>query len=486
MHEIGDPPVRLSYRGDRERSVLASLSAAGDLRAVIRTRRGNLPGPGEVERGVHDLTPQLPAPARSVLVDGRGRQLLPGTATGEIIEWSLEDAGTPPRYSRTLSVSERPITALEFLLGDLSLAVGDAAGELSVWFEVPERGESGSRRYQRIHTFAARDGAITCIAPSARDRQFLTGSESGRVALHHATSEQTFFDLDSGAGPVTAIACAPKADGFLVAGPHLVNRFALSNPHPEISLQSLFGEVWYEGYPEPDHVWQSTGGTDEFEPKLSMVPLVFGTVKGTIYAMLFALPLAVLAAIYTSEFARPGLRNVVKPAVEIMASLPSVILGFLAGMWLAPLLQHHVIGVAGLLCTVPLAVAGTSWLLHSIPGLHRNMPVYGEFALLITVTAAASAIALAAAPAVERMLFDGGFQHWLKDAEVRYDQRNALVIGFAMGFAVIPLVFTICEDSLFSAPRDLRAGSLALGATQWQTATRVVLPMAVPGLFSAT
>ena len=283
VHEIGDPPVRLSYRRDGERRfVLASLFAGGDLRAVIRTRRGNLLGPGEVERGVHDLTPQLPAPARSVVVDGRGRQLLAGTATGEIIEWSLEDAGTPPRYSRTLSVSEGPITALEFLLGDLSLAVGDAAGELSVWFEVPERGESGSRRYQRIHTFAAQNGAITCIAPSARDRQFLTGSESGRVALHHATSEQTFFDLDSGAGPVTAIACAPKADGFLVARPHLVNRFALSNPHPEISLQSLFGEVWYEGYPGPDHVWQSTGGTDEFEPKLSMVPLVFGTVKGTI------------------------------------------------------------------------------------------------------------------------------------------------------------------------------------------------------------
>ena len=487
VHKVGDPPLRLSYRGDGDsRSVLASISAAGELQAVISAWRRPL-GHGEVVgQGVHDLTPQLPAPPRSVVVDGSGRQLLAGTASGEVIEWSLGEAGTPPRYSRTLSVSEHPVTALEFLLGDLSLAVGDASGGVSVWFEVPEPGESGARRYRRIHTFPARDAAITCIAPSARDRQFLTGSRSGRVALHHATSEQTFFDIDAGEGPVAAMVCAPKADGFLAGGTREVSLFELSNPHPEISLRSLFGKVWYEGYPEPAYVWQSTGGTDEFEPKLSMVPLVFGTVKGTVYALLFALPLAVLAAIYTAEFARPCIRNVVKPAVEIMASLPSVILGFLAGLWLAPLLQHHVIGVAALLCTVPLAVGGTSWLLHSTPGLHRRVPVHAEFAVLTGVTAAGSAIALTAGPALENMLFDGGFQHWLSDAEVRYDQRNALVIGFAMGFAVIPLIFTICEDSLSSVPRDLRAGSLALGATRWQTATRVVLPMAVPGLFSAT
>ena len=488
VHEVGDPPLRLSYRGDgHSRAVLASISAAGELQAVISAWRRSPPGRGEVvDQGVHDLTRQLPAPARSVVVDGPGRQLLAGTASGEIIEWSLEGPRTPPRYSRTLSVSQHPVTALEFLLGDLSLAVGDASGGLSVWFEVPEPGESGARRYRRIHTFPARESAITCIAPSARDRQFLTGSRSGRVALHHATSEQTFFDIDSGAGPVAAIFFAPKADGFLAGGGREVSLFDLSNPHPEISLRSLFGRVWYEGYPGPDYVWQSTGGTDEFEPKLSMVPLIFGTVKGTVYALLFALPLAVLAAIYTAEFARPGIRNVVKPAVEIMASLPSVILGFLAGLWLAPLLQHHVIGVAALLCTVPLAVAGASWLLHSTPGLRRLVPVHAEFAVLTAVTAAGSAVALAAGPALENMLFDGGFQHWLRETGVRYDQRNAIVIGFAMGFAVIPLIFTICEDSLSSVPGDLRAGSLALGATRWQTATRVVLPMAVPGLFSAT
>ena len=93
----------------------------------------------------------------------------------------------------------------------------------------------------------------------------------------------------------------------------------------------LFGKVWYEGYPQPEYVWQSTGATDDFEAKFSLVPLIFGTIKGTFYALLFAIPLAVFGALYTSQFVHPTIRNRIKPTVEIMAALPSVVIGFLAG-----------------------------------------------------------------------------------------------------------------------------------------------------------
>ncbi len=66
-----------------------------------------------------------------------------------------------------------------------------------------------------------------------------------------------------------------------------------------------------------------------------------------------------------------------------------------------------------------------------------------------------------------------------------YDQRNSIVVGLAMGFAVIPIIFTISEDAFSSVPQHLTAASLALGASRWQTATRVVLPTASPGIFSA-
>jgi phosphate transport system permease protein len=87
---------------------------------------------------------------------------------------------------------------------------------------------------------------------------------------------------------------------------------------------------------------------------------------------------------------------------------------------------------------------------------------------------------------VEAGLFQGDFRLWLKTAlDLVYDQRNSLVVGLAMGFAVIPIIFTIAEDSFSSVPQHLSAASLALGASRWQTATRVVLPTASPGIFSA-
>ena len=92
----------------------------------------------------------------------------------------------------------------------------------------------------------------------------------------------------------------------------------------------MFGKVWYEGYPQPEYVWQSTGATDDFEPKISLVPLVFGTIKGTVYALMFAIPLAVFGALYTSQFVHPRIRAKIKPTVEIMAALPSVVIGFVA------------------------------------------------------------------------------------------------------------------------------------------------------------
>src|SRR5205814_2725774 len=87
---------------------------------------------------------------------------------------------------------------------------------------------------------------------------------------------------------------------------------------------------------------------------------------------------------------------------------------------------------------------------------------------------------------LEVTLFHGNFPQWLYEtAELRYDPRNSLVVGFAMGFAVIPIIYTICEDALSNVPQHLISGSLALGATRWQTAVRVVLPTASPGLFCA-
>jgi phosphate transport system permease protein len=89
-------------------------------------------------------------------------------------------------------------------------------------------------------------------------------------------------------------------------------------------------------------------------------------------------------------------------------------------------------------------------------------------------------------PGFANLAFGGSFQDWLlRVTGLPYDQRNAVVVGLAMGFAVIPIIFAISEDAFSNVPKTLISGSLALGADRWQTVTRVVLPTASPGIFSA-
>ena len=86
----------------------------------------------------------------------------------------------------------------------------------------------------------------------------------------------------------------------------------------------------------------------------------------------------------------------------------------------------------------------------------------------------------------EWALFGSNYKEWLASVfGLRYDQRNALVVGFAMGFAIIPIICSISEEALSNVPKNLIAGSLALGATRWQTLARLVFISASPGIFSA-
>ncbi len=490
LDEQGQALTKIAYHNDGDgQSVFMGVVSDGRLLFGRTLKKRGLLGGGKAETVVHDLTKDVAGAVTAMALLKSGRMGMVGTELGEAFQWDLpRNASSRPTMVRRFPISTRAVTALEFLLGDISLVAGDAGGEVSAWMPVRITEGANDQIFQKIHTLQAHSRAVAVIAPSARDKQFLTGDVSGQLALHHLTSAQTFFRFEQNQSIVSAV-FAPKANGFLACGVsgRLVH-YELHNPHPEITLHTLFGKVWYEGYAQPEYVWQSTGGSDDFEPKISLMPLIFGTAKGTFYAVLFALPLAVLAAIYTSEFASPGLRNIVKPTVELMASLPSVILGFLAGLWLAPLLENEAVGALLLLPLVPSVVIVCAYVWGKFPeNFVRRVPDHWQLVLFMGIALFAAWLAFVMGPVAERIFFGGHFQNWLRDASgSRYDQRNCLVVGFAMGFAVIPIIYTICEDALSSVPSHLRAGSLALGATPWQTAMRVVLPTASPGIFSAT
>ena len=338
-----------------------------------------------------------------------------------------------------------------------------------------------------VRTPKALSARATAIAPSSRGRGFAVGAEDGKVALYHSTSGRRLLSDQWSSGPVTALAIDPKDDGAVALSGDSVRRRPIDNPHPEISFRTLFLPVWYEGYAAPKWVWQSTGGSDAFEPKLSVWPLIFGTLKATLYAMLFSLPLALLAAIYVSQLAPPWLQATVKPTLELMAAVPSVVVGFLAALWLAPRLEAALLAVLLGAVALPLSVVLALALWRMLPAdLRRRLPDGIELLVLLAVGSVMAALVALVAGPIEIRFFGGDFQRFLfTEWGLRYDQRNSIVVGLGLGFAVIPVIFTIAEDACSAVPRALVNASRALGATRWQTAIRLVVPAASPGLFAA-
>ncbi len=193
---------------------------------------------------------------------------------------------------------------------------------------------------------------------------------------------------------------------FIFIGKEALPIFTSEEVRQEANISELFLPQAERPGAKPEHSWQPVSA----RPKYSLMPLLAGTLKVTIIAVLIAVPLAVLAALYTAEFAPGWTREIVKPAIEILAGIPSVVVGFFCLMVLAG---------------------------------------------------------------------------WLQNAFGWTFRLNAVTAGIGLSLAVIPIVYTVCEDAFTSVPQTYREGSIAMGASSWQTASRVVLPAAMPGVLAA-
>ncbi|UUO25594.1 ABC transporter permease subunit [Colwellia sp. M166] len=377
------------------------------------------------------------------------------------------------------------ITAMALLSGGSSILLGDDSGTVSQWFEVAT--EQG-REFKKVRSFNVSDSEpVVAIYTEQFRKSFYTETPSGEMGMFYTTSEADLWRGQLHQGNAQAFAIAPRADGLVIFSENELAIFAVENEHPEVTWQALWQEVWYEGYPEPEFIWQSTSGSDDFEAKFSLVPISFGTIKAAMYAMMFAVPIALTAAIYTAYFMTPGMRRKVKPTIEMMEALPTVILGFLAGLWLAPIIEIYLPAICLLLVFIPSSVFITAFAWHKLPRAYKTLiPETWAPIILIPAILLAAYAAFALSPVLELHFFGGDIRQFItNDLAIDFDQRNALVVGIAMGFAVIPTIFSMAEDAIFSVPKHLTSGSLALGATQWQTLIKVVLLTASPGIFSA-
>lgn len=483
------PIAKLAYQStDSEVRIAAQLE---DQHLWLTTSRtvSRPDGTSSASTTQADLTSSITGRVTALTFASRVELLAVGTEEGKVYLFDLRDAAKPI-LAETMQVSEQggAITALAYLMGDRSLIVGDADGQVAVWMPVREHPGTNQTKMTAVHRFAPHQSTVTDITISQRDKGFITTDAEGGIRLHHSTSAQTLLALTPRQGALRNTFFSPKADGLVgLTESSRVIHYQISNLYPEITLTTLFSPVMYEGYERPELVWQSSSGSDDFEAKFSLTPLIFGTIKGTVYAVLLAVPLAVLAAIYTSMFMHPDYRTKIKPTIEIMAALPTVVLGFLAGLWFAPVLERNVPAMAGMVLVTPFAVAVSAGLFLLLPASirHRIRPGI-EALLMMPVIIAVVWGCLATNAWWESFLFDGHYKPWLQThLGLNYDQRNALVVGVAMGFAIIPIIYSISEEALSNVPKNLIAGSLALGATRWQTLVYLVLISASPGIFSA-
>ncbi len=558
---------------------------------ALAAKRNFLSGKTTVALGKsYDLPLQTRnTPGKYVLISALGDRVYVGWEDGLVQRFDTRNLSTIAwAEDIDLAPGDAQLTVLTFLLGRITLVAGDDQGVTRCVF--PVRAPSNDDGYREsaeqsanaaedsatnqgvhlviAHTLPGPAAAVSAVGVSTRNRNLAVGYADGGLRVFYVTNDNLLLNEQITPGePVQEVLFTPKEDGLAALTPSGLWMASFDARHPEVtrSLSSVFLPVWYENYATPQHVWQSGGGSTDLEAKLGMWPLVFGTLKATFYAMLFGAPLALLAAIYTSEFLHRSTKARIKPTIEVMASLPSVVLGFLAAIVFAPFVSQLVPGILSSFAMVPLSLIVAAFLWQLLPYTVQIKWHRAKFTLMFLTVGIGLAASVLVGPLVESWLFAGNVKTWLlghqgspvggwmilllpltaifwavvsgrrltpwlRDASRnwtrerfavanfgklllvlvstlatawlvstalswkwdprgnyvgKYDDRNALIVGFVMGFAIIPIIYTIAEDALSTVPDHLRSASLGAGATRWQTVTRIIIPTAMSGLFSA-
>ena len=411
-----------------------------------------------------------------MLPGASGDSLVIATDTDKLLYFSYDEDGETwvrrQMIPTPLGKGEK-MTSVNWLFGDMSLVIGGDRGSLKIFSLYPHSRPDGTslRLFGQTRQFSPMDGPVQHYAASGINRSFLV-STPRELRLCYGTTA----DIRWNSGPLefvpVQLAANTEFNAAIAVDPSgNIHFFSLEDKHPEAGAKALVGKIWYEGYDSPKWLWQSVGGTDDYESKLSLMPLVFGTLKGTLYALVFAVPVAVTAAIYTAHFMAPAVKRVVKPVMEIMASLPSVVLGFFGALYLAPRMEDKVPALLCMAVLIPGLAALIAWFWTTRPAAWRNKFSRGvEYIVMTPVILLCAWFCweylgywleqplISLCRSVMGLWGAGDFQAasladlWRNGFGMPYEQRNSLVVGFIMGFAVIPVIFTISEDALSNVP----------------------------------
>lgn len=361
-----------------------------------------------------------------------------------------------------------------------TLLLTTETGRLTRWVL---KNQQGRLVYLPANTLTLPRGTLpTALAAHPSNNALAITTDSNHLLLYNRISGEQVTDSRV---PAQVNGISWYADRLYLFGPQDLLYYRVAYLSGVTTWASLFEPQIYEGYSQPMHIWQTSSASDYQEQKYSLVPLLMGSLKAALLALMIAIPLSVGAAIYTGFFARTRLRQSVKPAIEMLEAIPSVLIGFIAAIWLSPLAANMLFAIAFFLMTVPFLLLAGAMLQQALltrfgrwrPGLELPLIILGILVLGYVSMAFASDGLLS--------LLGVADMDELTGQTTSPIGKTTIVVALALGIAISPSIYSLTEDAIAGVPDDLKHASFALGATRLQTLQRVVLHVARPGILAA-
>lgn len=372
------------------------------------------------------------------LSESRLAQFRKLTASGKSIEETNAELAPFDTFAGAFSDSIEDVRGMLSDLTDAASAIKTKA-QLNADLEVQKGMLLGAGKADEANkieitpvNFAAETGVLRGTLPAFREanKQFATKLEAALVTAPKMSDAKLQAQIDKVKGRAGAlIQSLPQIEKNMEAW-----KYDAPVPASTALTSFLFGREWLTA-----SFWQDWYG---------IVPLLVGSLLVSVIALVIAVPLGISAAIYVSEIAGPRERNFIKPYIEFVSAIPSVVLGFFGIAVLGTALRW--ISQGGPVS--PETLASWPWVLRWLP-----MVVHGvlDFAA-----------------------------RWVPGFPMS-ERLNALTAGCLLAFISVPTIFSLAEDALNNVPKHFKEASYALGANRFQTIVRVLVPASLSGIISA-
>ena len=362
----------------------------------------------------------------------------------------------------------------------MGLVTFDETQQLTKWVTYNINGEL---KYRPTFSVAIGNTAPKQLISHAKSNAFIVLTEDKQLLMFNSiTGEQVAnYRLDFAADQLLW-----QGDTVLATGAGHLVELRVRNMSGITTFSELFESQEYAGYGASNTVWQSTYATDYSENKFSLVPLLMGSIKIALLALFVAIPSAIGAAIYTGYFSSIPIREVLKPVIETIEAIPTVLIGFIASLWLVPLAETFLFSFLFFLFAIPFLLLALSALHNSIKQRFANTQA-SQVEVVVTLSSV-FLLGFASVHWVPLIIENFQAMSWLNSYVFDIsdsNNRTTIVVALALGVAISPTIYSLAEDAISAVPNSLKHASFALGATRLNTLTSVVLKIAAPGLMAA-